>query len=206
MRVESTADGALIMGSGRWVEVEPRLFQWHDGGPFYRGFRAGDDGRMSHLFLGPGSMERIPMRESRMANLIAGLTFILSFVAALLAWPVHVLSPRRRGSTAKRNPWALPALSSAAALNLLFLAGFLAVFFFTDFQRFYKGVPATLAMVLALPVLAIPFTAAATWFAVTAWRKRAGTVRGRISYSLAALTLLLFLAFLAQWNLLGWQY
>lgn len=206
LRIESAGDGTLAMGSGRWVELEPRLFQWHEGGPFYRAFRAGDDGRMSHLFLGPGAMERIPIRESQAVNLLAGLAFTVVFLVTLLAWPVAAWLRRRRGHGTQSRLPGLGALSTAAGLNLAFLTGFVAVFLLNDFQRFYKGVPATLAAVLALPVLAIPVTLAAVWFAVKAWREDAGGGPARVAYTLIVLVLLLFIPFLAQWNLLGWQY
>jgi hypothetical protein len=43
-------------------------------------------------------------------------------------------------------------------------------------------------------------------FSVQAWRRRWWSAWGRIYYSVVALAALLFVAFLMQWNLLGFRY
>lgn len=204
--VRDNGDGTLSIGFGRWVEVEPRLFQWHEGGPYYRAFGADSAGAINHLFLGPGAFERIPFFASQRFTRRALLIFALLFLSAILVYPAATFR-RRRSGLARRTPhpgrWLLVI---AVLLNMAFMIALIAIFLLTDFQRFFKGVPATFGVALLLPVLAGLASMSLPYFSVSAWWRGRGTLIGRFYFSLVTIALLLFLVFLHYWNLLGWRY
>lgn len=206
IEVKDNGDGTLSIGFGRWVEIEPRLFQWHEGGPHYRAFGQDENGRISHLFIGPGAFERVPFFAGQDFTFRAVLVFMVLFLSALLVLPLSALFRRFRSvQPGERHP-GRGALALAATLNLGFMVGFVAIFHFTDFQRFFKGVPPLMGVVLTLPILAGAIALALPFFSAAAWRRAAGGLIGRIHYSLVTLALLLFIPFLHYWNLLGWRY
>ena len=204
--VRDNGDGTLSIGFGRWVEVEPRLFQWHEGGPYYRAFGADSAGAIRHLFIGPGAYERIPFFGSQRFTRRALAIFALLFLSPILVYPATTLRRRRTGF-ARRTPHpGARLLVLAVFLNVTFMVALIAIFLVTDFQRFFKGVPATLGVALVLPVLAGIVSISLPYFSVSAWWRGKGTLIGRLYFSLVTIALLLFLVFLHYWNLLGWRY
>lgn len=204
--VRENGDGTLSIGFGRWVEVESRLFQWHEGGPYYRAFVADSAGAITHLFIGPGAFERIPFFASQRFTQRAVVIFALLFLSPFLIYPAAARR-RRRNDVASRTPHPGHRLVVIGALlNLAFMAAFIAIFLLTDFQRFFKGVPTTLGVALLLPVLAGLASVSLPYFSASAWWRGRGTLSSRLYFSLMTLALLLFLLFLHYWNLLGWRY
>jgi hypothetical protein len=140
----------------------------------------------------------------RTTMIALGSTALL-FSSALLVWPFAGLVRRRRANAGRGHP-GRGALLAAVSLCLAFLVGFGWSFSQTDFQEFFKGVPAPIGLLLALPLLAIPPTVLTVFASVRASQTDRGSVVGRIHYSLVSAALVAFLLVLNNWNLLGWRY
>ena len=95
-------------------------------------------------------------------------------------------------------------LFAAAALLIAFALGLAVVL--SDPTAIAFGVPRSLVVVLALPVLAAPLLVAAFFSAGRAWKGRQGTFVGRAAYNVAVLAGLALVWQLFVWNLLGWQF
>ena len=209
--VSDNGDGTLSLGFGRWAEIdEDATFQWADGGPYYRGFRADradPAGRAAFYFIGAGAYERISWYGTESFTNWAMAFFGLVFLTGALVWTAAALLQLRRkeGGRVRAHPggWAAAAV---CALNILFMVGLMMFFYFTDFQDLFKGFPAKLTALLVLPEGSALMTLALPFFSVAAWRGGYGSVVGRVYFSLVALTALLFVPFLWYWNLLGFQY
>jgi len=80
------------------------------------------------------------------------------------------------------------------------------VFSQTDFQEFFKGVPAAIGVLLTLPIAVIPLTALALLHAARAWKEGRGSVLGRVHYTAVTAGLVVFLLLLNNWYMLGWRY
>lgn len=188
VHVEATSEG-VDFGFGEYVEVEPGLLQWHEGGDSYRVFQR-EHGRGSHLFIGSGAYERIPWYVASWFTpwLVLGLSawFLVSMVPVLAG-----------GSGWHRLVGALPGLTF-----LGFLLGFGLMLAFTDVQAFFRGPTVTLLILLVLPIVGgVALLAQA--LGLVAGQPRALWRRGVVLVNLASGGS--FLAWLEYWNLLGYR-
>jgi CubicO group peptidase (beta-lactamase class C family) len=204
--VRDRGDGWLSINGGGWVQIRPELFQWAGGGPYYRGFRLGEDGRATHVLIGSGAEERTPWYETARFTMVSAGVVALLLLSGILVWAVGAwqIRARRRGQVGAHPGRGLQA--AASALCLLFLVAFWYVFTRSDFQDFLKGVTPALAAILALPVLSLALALPLPVLSARAWRRRSGALSGRIHFSAVTLALLVFFALLHTWNLLGWRY
>jgi len=206
LEVQDGGDGTLLVGGMPYVALEPGEFQYAGGGPFYLAFRFGDDGRASHVFLGAGAMERV-WRVDTMRTLMISLSITgLLFVSAILAWPFAGVLARRRGRSADDVHPGRGPLVAATGLSLAFVVGFGWIFSQTDFQEFFKGVPAAIGILLTLPILVVPLTVWALGHSARAWKDGRGSFLGRLHYTLVTVGLVVFLLLLNNWYMLGWRY
>lgn len=204
--VRDAGDGTLLVSGSRWVELEPGQFQYARGGPYYRAFALDDEGRATRLFIGAGALERVRWYDTGRTLMAGSAVSALLFLSAIVGWPLAGrVARRRRRAPESRHPGRRTLIVAAAAC-LAFLMGFGWYFSQTDFQDFFKGVPRTVGALLALPVIAVPFTLLAGVHSVRAWRAGLGSLAGRLHYSLVTAGLVAFLLLLANWHLLGWQY
>ncbi len=206
LQVRDGGDGRLLVGGTPYVELEPGQFQYAGGGPYYVASRLAADGKASHLFLGAGAMERAPWRDTlRTLMIVLSVTGLL-FVTAVLSWPFAGRFARRRGRSLGDVHPGRAALILASGSSLAFLVGFGWAFSQTDFQEFFKGVPASIGLLLALPVAVVPLTLLSVVHAARAWRGRRGSLPERIHYTAVTLALVVFLLMLNNWYMLGWRY
>ena len=203
-KVSDRGDGTILIGSLPYVPLENGEFQYAGDGPYYAAFGGADDGRADHLFLGAGAMERVAWYETLRTTLTVLGTVGAIFVSALLTWPFAGWLRRRR-ETRDAHPGRF-AMLLAVSLALAFLAGFAWFFSQTDFQEFFKGIPASIAVLLGLPVAIVPLTLVALFHSVSAWRTGRGSLAGRLHYSMVSGALVVLLAVLANWHMLGWRY
>lgn len=204
VQVADRGDGTLLIGSNPYVEVGDGEFQYAGGGPYYAAFGGAEDGSADHLFIGAGAMERVPRQDTMRTTMavLGGVSVVL--LSALLTWPwAGWLRRRRQG--ADGHP-GRGVMLMAAVLALLFIVGFGWFFSQTDFQEFFKGIPRSIAVLLSLPIAVIPLTFIALVHAAAAWRSGGGSLLARVHYSLVSVALVMFLALLANWHMLGWQY
>ena len=208
--VDVSENGELLVLGLPIVEIAPRVFRSRDG---ERGlvFLEGEDGRMSHFYIAedPGeAFLRVPLSEGRRLHLSILLLGLLSFVGTIAAWPLGWIWSRwRRAETDTTN--RLPrgarlALWSSAALLLATLIGVFA--YVPDLRRIMYGEVGPLRVVFALPLIALVPFAIAVASTFVAWRRKTGTVVGRLAYTGTVASMALFYWFLNTWNLLGYHF
>ena len=134
LTVSDPGDGSLQIGSNRYMEIEPNLFQWEGGGPNYAAFREGDDGLITHFFIGTGSYERVPWYGASQTTGVFVMFFLLLFPGSIVVFAGRLVwfrSHDRHAVAPGRIAW----ISLLAALsNLMFVVLFGALFYVTDTQ------------------------------------------------------------------------
>jgi CubicO group peptidase (beta-lactamase class C family) len=197
----------------RWLPAGPLVFR-NTEREEYIAFRA-DDGRAVMLFaplLGaPWSYHAIHWIEALRVQVGFLATAVLLFLSAALGWPAAALVRRIRTHV---RPRALEhaetrsearrvriAAGTGAAIMLLFIVGLGLVF-----QQLVVGHRGAAYAVFSLPFLGTVPTAFAALLTVTVWRERFWGTAARVHLSAVVLALVLFIPFLAYWNLLGFRF
>jgi hypothetical protein len=91
-----------------------------------------------------------------------------------------------------------------SGLCLLFLAGLMSSVLYSMNVR-APQVPAYMIGLLIIPLLAVILAPGMLVLSLLAWKRRLGTLPGRVHYSLVSLAGLAFLWFAWYWNLLGFK-
>ncbi len=189
LRVRATPKG-VDPGWGEYVEIEPGLLQWHEGDDGFLAFQARADGP-DHLFIGGGAYERIPWYTASWFT----PWYVLGTAVWFAGW--LVLTTRRRPAGGR---W-LSALPAACLLG--FLIGFGVLLARVDTQSLFHGAPASLLVLVDLPLVAAAAMVAQAVALVWRWSRLAGG--GRL-LELSNLALgVAFLAWLNYWQLLGYR-
>jgi CubicO group peptidase (beta-lactamase class C family) len=217
MRVVEHADGSLTtrmtphpyVPETRWVPAEPGVFVDPRTGNVL-GFDLDEHGAATGLHvLGAQlfSMERTAWHQSPVTIFAALVTVVLALLAAAVAWPLGAARRRwrREGAVAPTTWRRLRRLSgSTAGLGVLFVVG-LAGHFAIDMPGVLQAGPG-LRLLLWLPLVVAAATAGLTVLLLGAWRRREGSLAGRLYHSGVLVALLAFLPLLLELRLLGFHY
>jgi hypothetical protein len=195
----------------RLVPVEPLLFQRTEDEAF-TAFGEDKSGRIRFAFnpLWPiiGAYEHIRWYETIWVQLGLVGFCALVFLTACFMWPIRPLIRRLRGkrqvSRRLSGAWFLAGL--IGTLNLVFLIGFPLSLWLIGAWKLVYGVPAVVVALLCIPILTTVLTLGLPIFTVLAWKNKYWSVIGRSHYSLITLAALVFIPFLAYWNLVGFQF
>lgn len=196
----------------RLVPVEPLLFQRANDNAF-TAFGEDENGRIKFAFnpVFPviGTYERIPWSETIWVQLGIVVVCAVVFLSAAFVYPIQPLIRRWQGKRFLvkrewRGAWAIA--ETIGTLNLVFLLGFPLSLWLIGVWKLVYGVPAIVVALLCLPLLTTLLTVALPFFTVKAWKNSNWSLMARSHYSLIALTALIFIPFLAYWNLLGFQF
>jgi hypothetical protein len=183
-------DGTIRFWGDRWIRVGPLQFQ-RENNPLVLTFAQAADGSISALDI----MERIPWHETRNAQVIWVLVCCIAFVAMVIG---GVVSFVRRQKTARQTIWVLGGVASA--IQLAFVAGFLASAAGMTSYALMLGTSPMLRAIFMLPLVALGLTLA---FVGVAWRRRAHLSNAAIWRGVAFVAASgAFFAFLLHWNLL----
>ncbi len=209
-QLEAADEGRLALRpargpSSRWVEAEPLLFQREDG-QGYLALRE-EQGARYLFFSSPGggwplALEKLSWLDDVYWQRPILLSMMGVFFSSLTIWPLAALL---RG---RRRP-GLPALAAAvdALAGFAFMLGVDTWIGNSGYRlRLVYGMTPEMVALLWLPILMVPLTLLLVLFAARAWRRRQWSFAGRLYYSLTSITAVAFLAFLLQWNLLGFRY
>ncbi len=188
-----------------YIEIGPNLFRQAEGDVLVA-FGEDDSGRINALLLGSSvnSFARIPWYETVHVLVLVAIVSLVVFAAAGARGIWLAVRHRRRGVVQPR--WVRAAAGVKIALcatNAVFIVGFAAmVVTMTDYFRYPPGMSA----ILALPVASVVLTAIAAGLSLLAYVRRSGTRLGHMNGVVVTLTSAVLLWFLAEWNILGWQY
>jgi hypothetical protein len=196
------------LGTTQWVEVEPLVFR-EVGGQDKVVFRENSKGRITHAFF-----NQIPILAGVKLAWYKTPGFHYSLLAicmilflSTLGWPANALSKLlcRRKKEIPGGPWLVRLIAGGmSVLYIIFLLGMISAL--SDYMELMFGVPSQLKILLILPILSALLTIGALFFAYVGWKNKYWTVCGRVHYTLVVLASLVFLWFLAYWNLLGFHF
>ena len=203
----------LIQGSKKWVAIEPLTFIPADGLPSKDGLVFGKDqqGRINYLFmkLNPTTAyEKVPWHDDLSINLslLGGCTLL--FLSTLI-WPVGLIINRCPSKPKEPKKLAIAArwlAGGASVINLLFLMGLLSLFLAKPADaEFLYSLSTFLLVLLATSMIAAILAIGSAVFAAMAWKGSYWSLPGRIHYTLVALSLLAFVWWLNNWNMLGFK-
>jgi len=200
IRVGNGSDGTLTVGSNRYAEVEPLLFQRTDGDS-YVAFREDYNDHVTHLFFGTAAYKKLRWYETTVFQLGLIGFFVLVFLSACVVNLLPVF-----GLQLLHIPQSSQLLAGlTSALNLVFLVGLAVAVFKIDQWEFVYGVPPVLTVLLVIPLVTTILTVGLPIFAALTWESEYWSVIGRFHYSLITLSALAFIPFLRYWNLLGFK-
>jgi len=186
--VINNQDGSLQIGSGRYVEVEPLVFQNTDYPGAFVVFVENLKNEIEFLtFGGTGSYKKTNWYET--FNFQVGLAgfMLLVFLSQAVVWPFF-----RQGS---RLIWGI------SLIDLMFLVGFGVMMSKADLILFFKTVPLTTRILLLLPwisgilFLLLPLAMTNLWGNETIPRWV------QIQQTVTSVSSILFLWFAAYWRL-----
>jgi len=201
-------DFLTISGPGqeayRWVETEPLVFRDVKGQDTLV-FRQDEDGKITHAFIGSlQALEKLAfIDDPRFQYTWMGLSALI-LAAACVGWPIGYWRRRGRFTPGPASRAAHIWAWSAAALLVVFLAG-LAVSLIDPMQVAF-GVPQAIRILLALPLVSIPFVVVALALAVLSWIRGIWSAWRRAGYSLVVAAAIALLWWLRYWNLLGYYF
>ncbi|MES1026431.1 serine hydrolase [Gloeocapsa sp. BRSZ] len=206
--------GLFFVGNAPTIEltpVEPLLFQRVNDDAF-TAFAQDDNGWIRYVFnplwAKIGAYEHIHWYETSWVQLgLLGFCVVV-FLSAALIYPIAPLIRRLRGKRfqGRQLRWAWILAGLIGTLNLVFLIGFPVSIWLYGFWRLVYGVPTVTIALLCIPLLTSALTLGLIVFTALAWRNQYWSFIKRSHHSLITLAALVFIPFLAYWNLLGFQF
>lgn len=158
--VRDNGDGTITIGSTRYQEVDPLLFQSQTDPGFFVVFAEDQEGQVDLLtFGGTGSYKRVQWVESPNVQLALLAGMALVFLSAVVVVPFS--RPRR---------WLVWVVS---LLNLVFLGGVAVMMTQADLILFYKTIPLGVRLVLLLPLVGGALTLTLPLIVARLWRGEA---------------------------------
>ena len=204
--VHVDSGGTLSVRGNRFAAIAPGLFQRMDGRSFVA-FDPATGGSVRRMFTGGGIArvyERVPWYATAPVQVLLLGYCILVFLAMLVSWPVAAFL--RRGRKGAREPAPRPGPRRVAiavsALNLLFVVGLAA----GVASGLEYGVPPWFVAVMALPLVLIGAAFVCLLGCRVVWSDPAAGRGWRLGYALVATAAVAFIAWLAQWDLIGFHF
>jgi CubicO group peptidase (beta-lactamase class C family) len=202
-RLRVDRDGTVQFKGGEWTDDGAGLYR-RDDGRDHLVFRAGPDGRFYAATDGP-TYELMPWVETLPVNLGVLAVFAVAALSALAVPVAAVWRRLRRRPSGTIDAWrAARGVTAGAALAGLAGLVAIAVTLAGDTSEFIYGVPPAFRLVLAVPVGALLAAAAGLFLTARGWRRAGVLARTHQVLLFAGIGALTW--FLAQWNLLGWQF
>lgn len=185
--VEDNGDGTITIGSTRYGEVEPLLFQSKTDPGFFVVFAENGEGEVELLtFGGTNSYQKVRWYESPPFQIGLMATMLLAFLSFIVVMPFS-----------RHRHWPVWTMS---LLNIIFLGALGTMMMTADLILFFKTIPATTQLLFLLPWLSGALLLAMPIFLRALWRKRA-SAWVRLHYLLTTMASVAFLWFVVYWNL-----
>ena len=188
--VEDNRDGSLRIGSNRWIEVEPLVFQHPEATSAFVVFVEDDRGAVEFLtFGGTASYRRLAWYETTTIHLGLTVGMLLLFLSMAVVWP-----KRRHGHGIA---WLV------SVLNLAFFTAFGLTMIRADFLLFFKSVPLGLRLIMSLPWLSALLTVGLLAFAWRTWRSTRLHFVWKAHYVAVTLASVAFVWYVSYWNVMA---
>ncbi|BDA68583.1 hypothetical protein CAL7716_027490 [Calothrix sp. PCC 7716] len=191
------------------IPVEPMLFKRADSDAFTS--FGEENGRIAFAFnpLWPkiGAYERVYWYETVWVQLGIAAFCAIVFLSACIVWPIGYIFNFIRGQASlnrQKNTFAWVIAGVLGTLNLVFLIGLPLSLWLTGWKLAY-GVPTIVLALLCLPLITSILSLVLLVFTILVWKNNYWSWMTRTHYSLITLAALIFIPFLAYWNLLGFQ-
>lgn len=206
--VTANPNGTIDLNGMTFVEVQPGYFEQLNGSVNLV-FRDSPDGKTHYLFVGSdpegGSLVKAEWYQTANFHMALLGLCLLTFLSALIAWPISWLFHRRKirmyGRTQRVARWAA---ALACILDIGFVVGLL-LLILTSYNDLVYGVPFSLLVVLTMPIIALLLTITTIGFTILAWCRQYWGLLWRIHYTIVTIALVAFLWSLNFWNLLGYK-
>jgi hypothetical protein len=151
------------------------------------------------------AFERLAWYESAEVQLGTLGTLLVLYASAIMLWPLGALIGHLRKRSRTPNPSSRRAKWvgwTLCALNLVFTLVFLLSFG----EGLAFGVPLLMRIVLVIPVITSILALISLVCTLLAWIRGYWSAVGRLTYTLIALSSVVFLLFEGYWNMLGWRF
>ncbi|MCI0724645.1 MAG: hypothetical protein L0338_37620, partial [Acidobacteria bacterium] len=170
-----------------------------------RGFIAVYSTPASALPADLGSASRAPAPASLGAAAASSFATAPSSASTASGSSTSASSSTGTSAPSRASRWAIRSAVLAALLTLAFAVSLIAVVQASQDSLIYE-LPASLGVVLVLPILTTALAVVITLLAILAWKNRWWRLTRRLHYSLFAVALLALTWFYSHWNLLGFHY
>ena len=185
--VSDNGDGTIMIGSRRYMEVEPLVFQSETNPSFFVVFVEDDNSEVQWLtFGGTGSYQKTSWRETPTVQFAAMGIMLLGFLAFVILMPFS-----------RHRYWPAWGMS---LLSLAFLVALAHMMTQTDLIIFYKTIPFETKLVFLLPAL-IGVLAVTYPLAIASLYRNQAAVRVWLLYVLNGSAMVVFIWFVRYWNL-----
>lgn len=194
------------------IPIDKLLFRSPENNAF-TAFAENSDGKIEFAFnpLFPkiGAYQKIAWYETVWVQLGIAAFCAIMFLSAFIMYPTIAIIRLLWRKSAKierqfNGAWIIAGLAST--LNLIFLIGLPLSLYLIGFWKLVYGVPTIVIALLILPLITTFLSLALIIFAIVIWKYKYWSTLSRLHYSLVTLAALIFVPFLAYWNLLGFNF
>ena len=193
-----------------WVPIDSLTFRQEFTSEVIE-FKKNSYGKISTLFIGGlpiaafDKMSGLDLSSVHTIILIISVVFVL---LTLIGGPMKYFirkDYKREINSARKVPLSARLTSWCTAL-FFFIFFLLLMVGMGDTNSIVYGVPITIKIALAFPLIAVFFTVFVWYFVIMIWINKSGDVMDRMSYSSFGIVCLLLIWQLNYWNLLGYYY
>ncbi len=193
-----------------WLPIDSLVFR-HEHTSEVIEFKKNSYGKISTLFIGGlptaafDKMSGLDLSSVHTIILIISVVFVF---LTLIGGPIKYFirkDYKREINSARKVPLSARLTSWCTAL-FFFIFFLLLSVGMGDSKSIVYGVPMTIKIALAFPLIAVFFTVFVWYFVIMIWINKSGDVMDRMSYSSFGIVCLLLIWQLNYWNLLGYYY
>lgn len=187
----------------RLTEIDPLLYRDLERGGSVS-FHTDAFGHVDRMFFDWLALDKIGWIESPRLHAIATGVCGLLFLASIIGWVLGWFFRRTTGGPASSVPQGARRLGFIVSfLDVVFLAGLVAVLLSFTPYRLFEGAPPALIAVCAIPLLSLPLSLGLPYYLLRSLTEVGWTPLAWLHYLLLTLAAGLFAGLVYYWNLLG---
>jgi CubicO group peptidase (beta-lactamase class C family) len=189
VNVKDNQDGTITIGSRRYTEVEPNVFQSKSNPGFFVLFVENSIGEIEWLtFGGTGSYQKVNWYETPTTQFALLGFMLISFLTGIFS----------TAFSQKRN-WIIGLIN---LLGLVFILGLAFLMTQADLILFYKSIPSTVKLLFLMPWVVSGLSVIYALYLAKVWQTPTAT-KQKLMYSLNFVSVICFIWFAQYWNLFG---